>query len=59
MIYLMIRAKKQAREYEEADMNEEEGRELFDVADLIVENKLLIDKVDALIGKQENPSEKS
>ena len=35
IMYKMEQAKKQAREYEEADMNEEEGRELFDVADLI------------------------
>jgi hypothetical protein len=42
-------AKKKAEEYDQIfDPNQ-----LFNVADIIVENKLLIDRVDAILGRQE------
>ena len=52
----MEKAKQEAREYGQITGEEDEkaNHEMFDIADLIVENKLMIDKIDALIGKQES-----
>ena len=57
----MAIVKDKERDYDEIDPDRE-GLERYDVEDLIVENRLLIDKVDALIGKQESdysPSRRS
>lgn len=43
----MKKAQRAAQEYEEMF----DTTELYNVADLIVENKMLIDKVDQMIGK--------
>jgi hypothetical protein len=45
----MEKAKKDVLEYDKVDVENEE-HELVDVADLIVENKLYIDRIDALLG---------
>lgn len=42
-------AKKKAAEYDQIF----DPDQLFNVADIIVENKLLIDRVDAILGRQE------
>jgi hypothetical protein len=46
----MAKAKEEILEYDDID-GEDNNHELVDVADLIVENKLYIDKIDNLIGK--------
>lgn len=39
----MARAKRAAKEYQDIDVDRDEGNEMLDVADLIVENKLLLE----------------
>jgi hypothetical protein len=51
----MDHAKEIARDYDAIGDDIDEKREMFDVAELIVDNKLLIEQIDALIG--EDPEE--
>jgi hypothetical protein len=48
----MEKAKKAVLDYDDIDVENDDGNELLDAADLIVENNLLIYKIDSLIGKQ-------
>jgi len=42
----MNKARKELETYDNYDPNRDDGKELAHIADLIVENKLLLDKVD-------------
>ena len=46
-----MKAKSELKEYEEAIKSRQEKYEMKDVAQIIVENKILLDKVDAALGQ--------
>ena len=53
----MEKAREIARDYDAIGEDLEEKREMFDVAEIFVDNLLLIEQIDALIGK--DPVEQS
>ncbi len=54
----MEKAKQDLKDYEEIN-GEDDGSELVDIADLMVENQLYLDRIDGMIGKQNDVSENS
>ncbi|CDW91304.1 UNKNOWN [Stylonychia lemnae] len=50
----MNKAKKQLETYDNYDPERDDGKELAHIADLVVENKLLLERVDMYLGKGES-----
>lgn len=49
----MEKARQHLHDYDNYDPDKDDGNELVDVADLIVENKMLLDRVDAMFDRDE------